>query len=192
MDYQENGAGLLVPEHIKNGVVGIGAYTGTLIRGGYFDDDGVWHRGNKIIDHFVDRNLLVAEGLTSMLGVYLHADTQLPNWFIGVFEGNFTPVDGTNASNVATNSTECTAYASLTRPAYVPAAAASKSITNSASRASFIFNATKTIYGAFLVSNSTKSGTSGVLLSAARFGTSKDVVDTDELLLTYSFTLASA
>jgi hypothetical protein len=185
-DRKENG--IMVP----NNVVGIGAYTGTIIRGGHFDDDGVWHRGDKIVDHFVEKNLLVAEGLTDMLSVYLAAGTQKPNWFVGLFEGNFTPIDGTNASNIATNSTETTAYVSATRPAYVPGAAASKSISNTASRADFVFNAGKTIYGAFLISDSAKNGTAGVLLSAARFAASRTVASTDELLLTYTFTLASA
>jgi hypothetical protein len=41
------------------------------------------------------------------------------------------------------------------------------------------------------VSNSTKSGTTGTLMSAARFGSSKSVVDDDQLLLTYTFTASS-
>jgi hypothetical protein len=64
-------------------------------------------------------------------------------------------------------------------------------MTNSASRASFVFNATKTIYGAFLISNSTKGGTTGTLFSAARFATAKSVESGDELLLTYTFTATS-
>jgi hypothetical protein len=54
-----------------------------------------------------------------------------------------------------------------------------------------VFNATKTIYGAFLISNNTKGGTSGTLFSAARFSSSKSVESTDELLLTYTFTASS-
>lgn len=187
MGYQEN-KGLLVP----NNLVGVGVYTGTIIRGGYEDDNGVWHRGNQIVDHFVEKNLLVDEGLTSMLGVYLHADSQLPNWYVACFEGNYTPVGSVTAATIAAAATECTAYANATRPAYTPAAAAAKSITNSASRANFVFNASKTLYGAFLISDNTKGGTAGVLLSAARFGASKTVANNDELLLTYSFTLTSS
>lgn len=188
MDYQDNGAGLLVPEN----AFGHGVYTGTIIRGGHFDADGVWHRGSEIVDHFEYDNLVVDQGLTSMLGVYLGAATQLPNWYCGLFEGNYTPVAGVTASTIASASTETTAYTSATRVAYTPAAAAAKSITNSASRATFVFNADKTIYGAFLISDSTKSGTSGTLFSAARFTSSKTVANLDELLLTYSFTLASS
>lgn len=169
--YQEN-KGLLVPVKAK------GVYTGAIIRNG------------KVIDEWEDTNLAVAQGLTSMLGVYFHGDTQLSLWYIGLFEGNYTPVDGVTAATIASASTETTAYTSSTRPLYSPAAAASKAITNAASRASFTFNADKTIYGAFLISDSTKSGTSGTLFSAARFTNSKVVANGDELLMTYAFSLS--
>lgn len=185
--YQEN-KGLLVPDN----AVGIGTYVGTIIRGGYFDDGGVWHRGSEIVDHFVDTNIVVDQGLTSMLDVYLGAATQLSSWYVALFEGNYTPVSSVTAATIASASTECTAYTNSTRLAYTPAAAASKAITNAASRANFVFNASKTIYGAFLISDNTKGGTAGTLFSAARFGTSKAVASSDELLLTYAFSLASA
>jgi hypothetical protein len=74
---------------------------------------------------------------------------------------------------------------------YTEAASSAQSTTNSASRASFVFNATKTIYGAFLVSASAKSATTGTLFSAARFSTSKSVESSDELLLTYTINATS-
>ena len=67
-----------------------------------------------------------------------------------------------------------------------------QSVTNSASAASFTFNANLTIYGAFLASSSVISGTTGTLFSAAQFGTAKSVVSSDVLLLTYSFAAASS
>ena len=172
-----NIAGLRMP---KIGLIAAGRYHGTLIRRG------------RVIDEWEDDNLVVNEGLNSLLGVYFNAATQITTWYCGVFEGNYTPVATVTAATIASASTETTAYASATRPEWVEAAPSSQSITNSASRASFVFNATKTIYGAFLVSTSTKSGTSGVLFSAARFGSAKSVESSDELLLTYTFTAASA
>lgn len=177
MDYQENGAGLLVPAASKIDVRGV--YHGQIIRAG------------EVIDEFEDPNLVVNEGLNSLLGVMFNSATQITAWYMGVFEGNYTPLATETAATIATASTESTAYASTTRPAYVQAAPSSQSITNSASRASFVFNATKSIYGAFLVSTSTKSGTSGVLFSAAKFSAVKSVQSGDELLLTYMFTASS-
>jgi hypothetical protein len=167
--------GLLKP----TGLLAHGRYSGQLIRAG------------RVIDEWEDDNLVVNEGLNSILSVYFNGGTQITTWYVGVFEGNYTPVATVTAATITSASTECTAYAASTRVEWVEAAPASQSITNSASRASFVFNATKTIYGAFLVSTSTKSGTSGTLFSAARFSSSKAVENLDELLLTYTFTASS-
>ena len=177
MDYTKTESGLLVP-HSKIAVGGV--FKGQILR------------NNEIIDEFEDHNLVVNEGLNHMLNVTFNGATQIGTWYVGVFEGNYTPVATVTAATITAASTETTAYTSSTRPEYVEAASTTQSITNTANRASFIFNATKTIYGAFLVSSSTKSGTSGTLFSAARFSTSKNVESGDELLLTYTFSAASA
>lgn len=149
-------------------------------------------RAGETIDVEEVDNLVTNEGLNKLLDVMFNGATQITTWYLGVFEGNYTPVATVTAATITANSTESTAYDAATRPEYVEAAAASQSITNSANRASFVFNATKTIYGAFLVSASSKSATTGTLFSAARFSTSKAVVATDELLLTYTFSAATA
>lgn len=148
-------------------------------------------RDGEVIDEGFDENLVVNEGLNHILSVILAAGTQVPAWYLGVFEGNYTPVATDTAANITANSTESTAYTASTRQAWTAGAVASQAVDNSASRASFTFNATKTIYGAFLASNSAKSATTGTLFSAARFATSKAVVNLDQLLLTYSFTASS-
>ena len=176
MDYEKSAGGILLPS--QKLLVG-GRYEGQIIRDG------------QVIDEFADDNIVCNEGLTSLLNIMFHGDTQITTWYLGVFEGNYTPVAGVTAASITAASTECTAYDEATRQAYDEAAAASQSITNSASRATFTFNATKTIYGAFLVSNSTKSGTTGTLFSAARFSASKSVVLGDQLLLTYTFNASS-
>lgn len=177
MNFVEHGeTGLLMPE---SNILAMGQYDCQIIRDG------------KVIDEWTDRNLVVNEGLNKLLNVMFNGDTAVGTWYCGIFEGNYTPVATVTAATIASASTESTAYTSATRPEYVEAAASSQSITNSANRASFVFNATKTIYGAFLVSTNTKSGTSGVLFSAARFSASKAVESGDELLLTYTFTASS-
>lgn len=150
-------------------------------------------RGGKVIDTWQSKNLVVDQGLNSLLDVYLHGSTQLTSWYIGLFEGNYTPVATDTAANIKANSTECTAYNEAARVAWVEAAASGKSITNSANKATFTMNATKTIYGAFLVSDATLSpGTAGTLFAASRFSVSRSVVANDQLLVTYTVTAASA
>lgn len=176
MDFEKTAGGVLVPQ------------TGLKL-GGVFDIEHV--RNGEVIDRFRCPNLVVNEGLNSILDIMFHGSSQITTWYIGIFEGNYTPVSTVTAATITSASTECTAYDESTRVAYNEAAASSQSITNSANKATFTINATKTIYGAFLVSASAKSATSGTLFSAARFGSSKSVVSTDQLLLTYTFTASS-
>lgn len=163
---------------------------GNLRVGGVFNGQII--RDGEVIDEFECENLVVNEGLNSLLDIYLGGVAAIPTWYLGLFQGNYTPVATVTAASIASAATECVAYDEANRQIFDPAPAASQSVTNAANRATFTFNATHTIYGAFMISNSTKNGTDGVLFSAARFGTSKNVVDDDQLLLTYSFSAASA
>lgn len=176
MDYQRSEGGVFVPE-------------AGLVMGGRYDCELV--RDGKVIDRWSDHNLIVNEGLNHILNVELHGDTQITTWYIAPFEGNYTPVATVTAATITAAATECTAYDETTRVAYNEAAASSQSMTNSANKATFTFNATKTIYGAFLVSAVAKSATTGTLFSAARFSSSKSVVDDDQLLITYTLTASS-
>lgn len=176
MDYVATDGGILVPEH-------------KFVMGGVFSCEH--YRKGKLIDAWEDHNLVVNEGLNHILDVQFHAATQITTWYLAPFEGNYTPVATVTAATITAASTECTAYDESTRVEYNEAAPASQSITNSANKATFTFNATKTIYGMFLVSASAKSATSGKLFAAARFGSSKSVVDDDQLLVTYTFTASS-
>lgn len=162
---------------------------GAILGGRY---DGEIIRVNGAHEFFSDDNLICNEGLDAWLNIMLHGTTQITAWYLGIFEGNYTPVATVTAATVTSASTECTAYTSATRVAYDEAAASSQVTTNSASRSSFVFNATKTIYGCFLASASAKSATTGTLISATRFANSKAFDSGDELLLTYSLTAASA
>ena len=171
----ERPSGLLVPASVAVG----GRFIGQIRRAG------------KIIDKFECPNLVVNEGLNSLLNIMFNGSSQVTTWYLGIFEGNYTPVGTLTAATVTAAATECTAYASATRPEYVEVASTAQSITNAASRASFVMNATKTVYGAFLGSSSAKSGTGGTLFSATRFSTAKALESADELLLTYTFGASS-
>lgn len=168
-------SGLLVPAGFKVG----GTFHGLIKRNG------------AVIDEFEMHNLVVNQGLDHILNVAFNGATQVTTWYLGIFEGNYTPVASLTAATVASSSTECTAYTPSTRPEFVEAASTAQSITNSASRASFVMTAAKTVYGAFLISSNVKSGTAGTLFSATRFATPKALEISDELLLTYTFNASS-
>jgi hypothetical protein len=138
----------------------------------------------------IARNLVVNEGLNALLNIMFHASTQITTWYVAIFESDTTPL--ATHTYASPGYTECTAYDEGTRPEYVEAAASGQSITNSANKAVFTFNATKTIYGAALVGGgsapSTKGNTAGggTLFCSCKFSSSKPVEDDDTLSVTYT------
>lgn len=176
MDYAQSEGGIFMP---VSSIQVHGHYHGTIIR------------ANGEIEEFDAPNLCVDEGLNSLLNIEFDAATQISTWYMGLFEGNYTPVAGVTAATIAAAATETTAYNETTRRQFVPAAASAKSISNTASPGTFTFNAAKTLYGAFLISDNTKGGTAGTLFSAAKFPSTKTVGIGDQLLLTYTFTASS-
>ncbi len=178
--FEQEKNGLFLPRH-------------KIIIGGVFSHELIRDGESLGVEH--DHNLMVDEGLNHILSVAFHGasgDAKVDPWYIGIFEGNYTPLATDTAANIATNATESTAYDEAARPTWDEAAPASKQITNSASKATFTINATKTIYGAFLVSSSTKGGTSGTLAAASKFAAARSVVAADQLLLTYTLSAADA
>lgn len=140
-------------------------------------------------------NLVVNVGLKDMNDKYFTGSTYTAAWYIGLYGAGAsnTPAAGDTAASHA-GWTEVVPYSNATRPQATFAAATTADpsvITNSASPASFSINATATVGGAFLISNNTKSGTTGVLFSASDFGSPGDraVVSGDTLLVTYTFSL---
>lgn len=176
MDYDKTAGGVLMPANVLGAH---GHYTGQIIRDG------------RVIDEWGFDNLVVNEGLNYLNDVMFFALAATTTWYLGVFEGNYTPVATVTAATITAASTESTAYSETTRQAFTTIASAAQVTTNAAARATFTFNATKTIYGAFLASASAKSATAGKLFSAAQFAASKAVVSGDQLLLTYTFTSSS-
>lgn len=148
-------------------------------------------RNGEVIDSEDITNLVVNEGLDHLLNTVFHGGTQIGTWYLGLFEGNYTPAPTLTAASIVSAATECTAYDEAQRQEFREGAASAQSISNGANKATFTMNGTKTVYGAFLVSNATKGATSGTLFSAARFASPKQVVDDDQLLLTYTFTASS-
>lgn len=146
----------------------------------------------KLLDVSPARNLVVNQGLNHILDAVLHGSAQVTTWYIGIFEGNYTPVAGDTAAGFPAAATESTAYAEATRVAYNEGAAASQSTTNSGSAAVFTINATKTMYGAFLSSASAKSATTGTLFAATKFAAARSVINADLLNITYTFNLTAS
>lgn len=150
---------------------------------------------NRLIDSWENGNLCTDQGLTDLLGVHFSGDTRKTAWFIAIFENDHTPAAGNTYAIPAYY--ECTAYDEANRPQWQEDGAAAKAITNSAAKASFTFNATKTIYGGALVGGGTDANTKGdvvgggVLFCMAAFVSGpKSVVNTDVLKVSVSLSVA--
>jgi len=149
-------------------------------------------RDGVVIDRWTEENLIPNEGLTHMLDVVCKGGSQVGTWYVLPFEGNYTPVATDTAATFPSLSTECTTYAESVRQTWVEGAISGNSVSNSASKAEFTINASKTIYGCALVSVATKSATSGVLLSAVRFGTPRAYINADVLRVTAPVSLTAS
>ena len=139
-----------------------------------------WRNG-RLINEWSYFNVTTNEGYNSLLNVYFHAATQITVWYILIFEDDVTPqATDTYAVPVFT---ESTAYTEATRPTWVEDAASGQSIANS-TKASFSINATKDMYGAALVSDSTKDdqvAAGAVMYGASKFDSVKPVESGDTL-----------
>lgn len=141
------------------------------------------------------QNLVVNVGLQDMNTQYFKGVSYSAAWYIGLYgaaASNNPAAGDTMSSHIGW--TEITGYSNANRPTatFGTATTADPSvIDNSASPASFSINATNTIGGAFLTSNNTKGGTTGILFSAADFQSPGDrsVVSGDTLNVTYTFSL---
>ena len=145
-------------------------------------------------------NIMTHEGLNFILDVMFHGTTNVSKWYIAIVESD------TEAAATMTYATpvytECTAYTASARPEFDEAAASSESITNSANKASFTMNATKTLYGGALVGGGTGVGTAeipgdtsdaaGILMCYSKFTTSKPVENTDVFKCWCTITAAHA
>jgi nucleoid-associated protein YgaU len=179
------GAALALAKPVEEGVGAGGVYTLQC-----FDKEGVlkWEASSP--------NLVVNVGLKDMNDKYFTGSTYTAAWFVGLITG---PGSGTTfaAGDTAASHagwTENVGYSNATRPSATFGAATTadpSEISNSASPASFNINATSVIAGAFLISNNTKGGTTGVLFSASDFQSPGDrsVVSGDTLNVTYTFNL---
>lgn len=158
---------------------------------GFLYDIEHW-RGNRLLSHERNlHNLMPTEGLNYLLETSVRGGAALSSWYVGLFEANYTPLAADTAATFPGSATESTAYAESTRQAYTTVAASGGVLTNTASKAAFTMNATKTIYGGFIASASAKSATTGKLLSAAKFSASKAVESGDVLNITATMTLTS-
>ena len=148
-----------------------------------------------VIDVAHDHNIVVNEGINKMLDTWLAGGAQTSLYYVSLFSSNSTPsATWTLANYRASLATEWTNYVEAARPAWSVAAAASQTITNSASPAVFTATAGATIYGAVIATASNKSGTgdaTGFMVAATRYSTSRSLLTNDVASVSYTISATS-
>lgn len=155
-----------------------------------FVQPGVWkfqvHRKGVLIAEEEVHNLITTEGIHFVLDQAFRNQAGASAWYLGLVD-NASFLAFNNADTMASHAgwIEVTAYDEATRPTWTTIAASGRAITNT-SVAVFTINATKTVHGFFLASNSTKGGTTGKLWAAGSLTANRSVVDDDVISLVYT------
>ena len=125
-------------------------------------------------------NLVVTAGKNDLLTNYFKGSSYTASFFVGLIDNaSFSAIAAGDTAASHAGWLEAVPYSQSTRPALTLGTASAGSIDNSASKASYSINTSATLNGAFCITNSTKSGTSGVLYSASSFGSTRSVINGD-------------
>lgn len=136
-------------------------------------------------------NLMPIEGRKHMMATEYKGGAQVTQWYIALFEGNYTPVDSLTANDFPTAAVEFMAYPGSTRKEFVTGPINSGSVDNFENKAEFVFTEDKTVYGGVITSSSVKGSVNGVLSSAVRFPSPKTMQAGDKLEVIAANTITS-
>lgn len=138
-------------------------------------------------------NIIPNEGLNAFLQVFFGKMSVIPNFYIGIFTGSYTPQATDTMATFPTNASEFGNYTEGTRQHFViPASISGTSVDNSASPAVFTASSAGTITGGFLATSSAINATTGILCSAMKFNASKTLGIGDKLSVSYGVTALSS
>lgn len=171
--------------------------SGLLIHGAIMAGGKYYHSVNGR-DEQVDHNLIPAEGILYLLNTALGAQAKEAGWYLALFNGATTPAANWTAANFTANASEIISqsegYSGANRQAWTPSTAAAGKIGNLSSRAVFSIVATTSlnITGAALLSSQPRGSTSGVLVSAARYASTRVVNNGDQFELGYEVELTDS
>lgn len=136
------------------------------------------------IEKYTFPNGMTNLGRNNLLDVYFRQQAN-STWYLGLIDTGASLAAGDTMGS-HTGWTEATYYSEGTRGTWGPSAASAQSITNG-TQVTFSINANgHTVFGIFVTSDNTKSGTSGNLWSTAGFSTPPAVNSGDIIKVTYT------
>jgi hypothetical protein len=127
-------------------------------------------------------NTVMTAGKNDLLTNYFKGSSYTAAFYVGLVDNaSFSAISAADTASSHAGWLEGVPYSNSTRASLALGTPSAGSVDNSASKASFTINATATVNGAFVITNSTKSGTTGTLYSASSFGSTRSVLSGDTL-----------
>lgn len=161
---------------------------GITAKGEYYDriNGGEWTR---------TENLIPTEGLAHILNVALGTTPKPASYHLALFSAAAQPAANWTAASFASTASEIVSmtegYSSATRPTWTPANTSTNSIDNMAAVAKVTMKTASslTVQGAAMLTNSSKGGTTGALISASKYAAPRVFQDGDTYEIGYRISL---
>lgn len=123
----------------------------------------------------VSRNLIPADGMAFLVRSPFGDVAPINTFYLGLFRGDYIPTSATKATDIPGNMIEFVDYEEAQRPLWDRAFDGGATMDNEDSKSVFTATQDRLIRGAFLCSDPTKGGNSGLVLSCVRFATPKQL-----------------
>lgn len=137
-------------------------------------------------------NMAVTVGMNHMLNTQFAGGTPVTTWYLGIIDNSgFSALAAADTMSSHAGWTEHTNYSESARPQWSPAAASGGAMTNSTTADFTISSSGTQMYGFFLSSSSTKSGTSGTLWATMALTNVQKPASGQVIHVTYTITLAA-
>ena len=162
---------------------------GIQASGEYFDriNGGQWSGSNP--------NLIPVEGLAHLLNVALGTTAKPAGYYIALFSGTTAPAANWTAASFAAVASEIVSltegYTAATRPVWAPVNTTTGSIDNidSPAEVTIATSGTLNVTGLALLTSNARGGTTGVLVSAAKFAAARTFQNGDTYEIGYRLNL---
>lgn len=141
------------------------------------------------------KNLVVAQGLAHILNVAMGVAPKPAGYYLALFSGATAPAPNWTAANFTSVASEIVSttegHSGATRPVWTPSPAVTNTIDNFGAAASVTIATTGTlnVTGTALLTNSTRGGTSGALISATKYPAARTFQNGDVFEIGYRFAL---
>lgn len=132
-------------------------------------------RNGEVVYREEAHNILPVQGVNHLLGVLAAGETQVSAWYLMLYENDYVPVSSDTAATFPVIAAESVAYVNPTRHELVFGPPTAGTLSNTDNRAEVEFNSSRIIRGGGIISTPAKGSTAGILLSAVRFSSPRQV-----------------